>query len=124
LSKINLEIPKGKKVALVGQSGSGKTTLTELIPRFYDVTGGEILIDGINIKDLSLASLRNLIGIVSQESILFNDSIRNNLRLSNPSATEKEMMQAIEMANAADFVSQKENALDEIIGERGGKLSG
>lgn len=124
LHNINLEIPKGKKVALVGQSGSGKTTLTELIPRFYDVTEGEILIDGHNIKDLSIFSLRKLIGTVNQESILFNDSIRNNLQIGNQSADEQQMLDALKMANALDFVNQKAAGLDEIIGERGNKLSG
>ncbi|MCO6494717.1 MAG: ABC transporter ATP-binding protein/permease [Bacteroidia bacterium] len=124
LQNINLEIPKGKKIALVGQSGSGKTTLTELIPRFYDVTAGEILIDNHNIKDLTVSSLRKLIGTVNQESILFNDSIRNNLQLGYPEATEAQMKEALRMANALDFVNQKESGLDEIIGERGNKLSG
>ncbi|MCK9480545.1 MAG: ABC transporter ATP-binding protein/permease [Bacteroidia bacterium] len=124
LKNINLEIQKGTKVALVGQSGSGKTTLTELVPRLYDVTDGEILIDGNNIKDVSIFSLRKLIGSVNQESILFNDSILNNLKIGNQEASEEQLYEALRMANALDFVKQKEAGLDEIIGERGSKLSG
>lgn len=124
LSNINLVVPKGKKIALVGQSGSGKTTLTELLPRFYDVTHGEILIDGHNIKDLKVADLRSSMGMVSQESILFNDSIANNLRMGRQDASEDEMIEALKMANAWDFVSEKELGIHEVIGERGGKLSG
>lgn len=124
LKNVNLTIPKGKKIALVGQSGSGKTTLTELIPRFYDVKSGAITIDNIDIRDLKINDLRKLIGIVNQESILFNDSIRNNLLVGNPDASEKELINALQMANAWEFVSQKENGLEEIIGERGNKLSG
>lgn len=124
LQNINLTIPKGKKIALVGQSGSGKTTLTELVPRLYDISEGEILIDGHNIKDLKFASLRKLIGTVNQESILFNDSIRNNLLIGKQNADENSMIEALCMANAWDFVSQKDAGLDEIIGERGNKLSG
>lgn len=124
LKNVNLTIPKGKKIALVGQSGSGKTTLTELIPRFYDVKSGAITIDNIDIRDLKINDLRKLIGIVNQESILFNDSIRNNLLVGNPEASEKELINALQMANAWEFVGQKENGLEEIIGERGNKLSG
>lgn len=124
LHNINLTIKKGQKVALVGQSGSGKTTLTELLPRFYDVNKGEILVDGINIKELKLTDLRNVIGIVNQESILFNDSIRNNLKMGRQDATDEEIEKAIFAANAADFVNTKEKGWEETIGERGSKLSG
>jgi subfamily B ATP-binding cassette protein MsbA len=124
LKNVSLTIPKGKKIALVGQSGSGKTTLTELIPRFYDVKSGSITIDHTDVKDLRIQDLRKLIGIVNQESILFNDSIRNNLLVGNPNASENELISALKMANAWEFVCQKEKGLDEIIGERGNKLSG
>jgi len=124
LHNINLEIKKGQKVALVGQSGSGKTTLTELLPRFYDVSEGEIAIDGINIQAYSLNDLRKLIGIVNQESILFNDSILNNLKIGDQKASEQAIKNAIVAANAQEFIATKENGLNETIGERGGKLSG
>ena len=124
LDNINLTIEKGKTVALVGSSGAGKSTLADLIPRFHDVTGGEVLIDGINIRDYSLESARSQMSIVTQEPILFNDTIRNNILLGNPGASEDEIVQAAKVANAHDFILQKENGYDSNIGDRGTKLSG
>ena len=133
LKDINLVIPKGKTIALVGQSGSGKSTLVDLIPRYYDVQEGEVLIDGINVKDLGLHDLRQLIGNVNQEAILFNDSFRNNIAfgqeapLSSPegdtSATSS-IEEAAKIANAYDFIMQSEQGFDTNIGDRGGRLSG
>lgn len=124
LNHIKLEIIKGQQVAIVGQSGSGKSTLADLIARFYDIQEGEIAIDGINIKDYRLADLRSMMGIVSQDSILFNDSVRNNIAMGKPSATEEEIHAAAKMANAHDFISQMEQGYDSSIGEGGNKLSG
>ena len=124
LNNINLKIPKGKTVALVGSSGSGKSTLADLVPRFHDVNSGEVLIDGVNIRKYTLESLRDQISIVTQEAILFNDSVANNISLGKPEATREEIEQAAKAANAYNFISQKENGFDENIGDRGGKLSG
>ena len=128
LKDINLVIPKGKTIALVGQSGSGKSTLVDLIPRYYDVQEGEVLIDGINVKDLGLHDLRQLIGNVNQEAILFNDSFRNNIAFgtatSNLSPTDEAVENAAKIANAHDFIMQSENGYDTNIGDRGGRLSG
>jgi ATP-binding cassette, subfamily B, bacterial MsbA len=124
IRNINLEIKKSEVVAIVGSSGSGKTTLTDLIMRFYDVTGGKILIDGINIKDISIENLRTLIGSVSQEIILFNRTIRENIIFGLPDVTEEELIQASINANAYDFIMQTEHGFDTLIGERGLKLSG
>jgi subfamily B ATP-binding cassette protein MsbA len=124
LDHIKLEIIKGQQVAIVGQSGSGKSTLADLIARFYDIQEGEIAIDGINIKDYRLADLRSMMGIVSQDSILFNDSVRNNIAMGKPNATEEEIHAAAKMANAHDFISQMEQGYDSSIGEGGNKLSG
>jgi subfamily B ATP-binding cassette protein MsbA len=124
LKNINLLLEKGKTLALVGSSGSGKSTLADLVPRFHDVTEGEILVDGVNIKKYSISSLRQLMGIVTQEPILFNDTIANNIALSNPLADEKEIEQAATIANAHQFIIRKDNGYHENIGERGGKLSG
>ena len=128
LKDINLVIPKGKTIALVGQSGSGKSTLVDLIPRYYDVLEGEVLIDGINVKDLGLHDLRQLIGNVNQEAILFNDSFRNNIAFgtatSNLSPTDEAVENAAKIANAHDFIMQSENGYDTNIGDRGGRLSG
>lgn len=133
LRNINLKIPKGKTIALVGQSGSGKSTLVDLIPRYYDVQEGEVLIDGINVKDLGLHDLRQLIGNVNQEAILFNDSFRNNIAFSisekEEESTDAEVLQeriveAAKIANAHDFIMASENGYDTNIGDRGGRLSG
>ena len=124
LKNINLTIPKGKTVALVGSSGAGKSTLADLVPRFHDVTSGELLIDGVNIKDYSLASLRSHISIVTQEPILFNDSIAGNIALGKTDATDAEIQEAAKIANAYQFIEKKEGGLQSNVGDRGGKLSG
>lgn len=124
LKNINLIIPKGKSVALVGSSGAGKSTLADLVPRFHDVTDGEILVDGVNIKDYSLQSVREKIGIVSQEPILFNDTIGNNITLADPEASPEEIEKAAKVANAFRFIDGKPEKFDTNIGDRGAKLSG
>lgn len=124
LDNINLTIEKGKTIALVGSSGAGKSTLADLVPRFHDVSSGELLIDGINIKEYSLLSLRDQMGIVTQEPILFNDTIANNISLGNPVANIDEIEQAARIANAHDFIMQKEENYQTNIGDRGSKLSG
>jgi subfamily B ATP-binding cassette protein MsbA len=124
LDNINFTIQKGQTVALVGSSGAGKSTLADLIPRFHDVTTGELLIDGINIKEYSLLSLRDQMGIVTQEPILFNDSIAANISLGNPVANIDEIEQAARVANAHDFIMKKEENYQTNIGDRGSKLSG
>lgn len=124
LRHINLTIPKGKTIALVGQSGSGKSTLVDLIPRYYDVQEGEVLIDGINVKDLGIQDLRQLIGNVNQEAILFNDSFRNNIAFGVETATDEQVTEAARIANAYDFIMQSEQQFDTNIGDRGGRLSG
>ena len=124
LQDINLTIPKGKTVALVGQSGAGKSTLVDLLPRFYDVTEGEILIDGINIKDLNTKDIRSLMGNVNQEAILFNDTFFNNIAFGVENATLEQVMEAAKIANAHDFIVATENGYQTTIGDRGSKLSG
>ena len=124
LDNINLTIQKGKTIALVGSSGAGKSTLADLVPRFHDVSEGNLYIDGKNIKDYSLNSLRQQISIVTQEPILFNDTIAANIALGKPDATEAEIIQAAKIANAFDFISNKEDGFNTIIGDRGSKLSG
>lgn len=124
LRNVNLTIEKGKTVALVGQSGSGKSTLVDLIPRYYDVVEGEVLIDGINVKDLGIHDLRLLIGNVNQEAILFNDSFYNNITFGVENATREEVEQAAKIANAHDFIMASENGYDTNIGDRGSRLSG
>ena len=124
LKNINLVIPKGKTVALVGQSGSGKSTMVDLIPRYYDVQEGEVLIDGINVKDLAVHDLRQLIGNVNQEAILFNASFKDNIRFGKTDATEEEIANAAKIANAYNFITQSEQGFDTNIGDRGGHLSG
>ena len=124
LRDINLVIPKGKTIALVGQSGSGKSTLVDLIPRYYDVQQGEVLIDGINVKDLGINDLRQLIGNVNQEAILFNDSFIGNITFGVDHATQEQVEQAARIANAHEFIMQSEHGYDTNIGDRGGRLSG
>ena len=124
LDDINLTIEKGKTIALVGSSGAGKSTLADLVPRFHDVTGGAVLIDGTNIKDYALQSVRSLMSIVTQEPILFNDTIANNIALGQPDASNEEIIQAAKIANAHNFIIQKEEGYDTNIGDRGSKLSG
>lgn len=124
LKDFSLTIPKGKAVALVGQSGSGKSTIANLITRFYDVQEGAVLVDGTDIKDVKLSSYRKLFGLVTQDNILFNDSIRNNISLGKPDATLEEVQAAAKVANAHDFIMELPNQYDTNIGEAGGKLSG
>jgi len=124
LKNINLVISKGKTVALVGQSGSGKSTMVDLIPRYYDVQEGEVLIDGINVKDLAVHDLRQLIGNVNQEAILFNASFKDNIRFGKTDATDEEIANAAKIANAYNFITQSEQGFDTNIGDRGGRLSG
>ena len=124
LKDINLTIPKGKTIALVGQSGSGKSTMVDLIPRYYDVQEGEVLIDGINVKELGIHDLRQLIGNVNQEAILFNDSFRNNISFGVDNASQQQIEEAAKIANAYDFIMASEQGFDTNIGDRGGRLSG
>ena len=124
LKNINLQIKKGKTIALVGQSGSGKTTLADLLPRFYDASEGTILIDGIAIKDIEIASLRKLMGIVTQESILFNDTVFNNIAFGLENVREEDVIAAAKVANAHEFISQMPDGYQTNIGDRGGKMSG
>lgn len=124
LKNFTLQVPKGKSVALVGQSGSGKSTIANLVTRFYDVNEGSITIDGENIKDITKHSLRGLMGLVTQDSILFNDSIKNNLLLGKEDATDEEIIEALNIANAWEFVKDLPNGIDTNIGDSGGKLSG
>jgi subfamily B ATP-binding cassette protein MsbA len=124
LRHINLTIEKGKTVALVGQSGGGKSTLVDLIPRYYDVQEGEVLIDGVNVKDLGIHDLRQLIGNVNQEAILFNDTFRNNIAFGVDHATQQQIDEAARIANAYDFIMESEEGFDTNIGDRGSRLSG
>ena len=124
LRNINLTIPKGKTIALVGQSGGGKSTLVDLIPRYYDVQEGEVLIDGVNVKDLGIHNLRQLIGNVNQEAILFNDSFRNTISFGVDGATDEQIAEAAKIANAYDFIMQTEKQFDTPVGDRGSRLSG
>jgi ATP-binding cassette, subfamily B, bacterial MsbA len=124
LNGINVTIEKGKTIALVGESGGGKSTMADLLPRFYDLQKGEILIDGINIKELTLKNLRGMMGIVTQESILFNDTIFNNITLGTKNVNKEQVIEAAKIANAHEFIMQMENGYETSIGDRGGKLSG
>ncbi len=124
LRHINLTIPKGKTVALVGQSGGGKSTLVDLIPRYYDVQEGEVLIDGVNVRQLGIHDLRQLIGNVNQEAILFNDTFYNNITFGVENATREDVERAARIANAYDFIMESEQGFDTNIGDRGGRLSG
>lgn len=124
LKNISLEIPKGKTVALVGQSGSGKTTLADMLPRYYDPNEGEILMDGINIRELRIFDLRKLLGVVTQESILFNDTVFNNIAFGIDNASEADVIHAAKVANAHEFIADMPEGYQTNIGDRGGKLSG
>ena len=124
LRNFDLTVAKGKSVALVGQSGSGKSTIANLVTRFYDVNEGNITIDGENIKNLTKHSLRNLMGLVTQDSILFNYSIKNNVLLGKENATDEEIIDALKIANAWEFVKDLPNGIDSNIGDSGNKLSG
>lgn len=124
LNNVSLEIKKGKTIALVGQSGSGKTTFVDLLPRFYDVNGGQILIDGVDLRDLKLHDLRDLMGNVNQEAILFNDSIYNNIAFGVENTSMPEVIEAAKVANAHNFIIETEHGYDTLIGDRGSKLSG
>ena len=124
LKNINLVVKRGESIALVGPSGGGKTTLVDLMPRFYDVSEGEILLDGKNIKDFKVYDLRGLFGIVSQQSILFNDSVKNNLLIGNQYASDKQVIEALHAANAHGFAVSLSDGLDTGVGEAGNKLSG
>ncbi|MDI1355034.1 MAG: ABC transporter ATP-binding protein [bacterium] len=124
LRNIDLTIEKGKTIALVGQSGSGKTTLADMLPRFYDADKGELLIDGINIKDLKIRTLRDLIGVVTQESVLFNDTVLSNIAFGMKNVTREQVIEAAIIANAHEFITALPNGYDSVIGDRGGKLSG
>ncbi len=124
LNGVDLDIEKGKMIALVGSSGAGKTTLADLLPRFYDITSGGIFIDGVNIKDLKIADLRAMMGIVTQEAILFNDSVAGNIKFGSETKTQEEMIDAAKAANAHDFIMELPLGYDTLIGDRGSKLSG
>ncbi len=124
MSGVQLEVRAGEVVALVGPSGGGKTTLANLVPRFYDVTDGAIRIDGKDIRDIQLASLRSQIGIVAQETFLFNDTVANNIRYGRPKATDEEVREAARNALAEEFIERMTEGYDTVIGERGAKLSG
>ncbi len=124
LKNFNIEVPKGKTIALVGQSGSGKSTIANLVTRFYDIERGEILIDGTNIKDISKKSLRNLMGMVTQDAILFNETIKNNILIAKEDATDEEIIEALKIANAWEFVSELPKGIETNIGDSGNKLSG
>ena len=124
INKISFSISKGKTIAIVGKSGSGKSTIADLCARFYDINEGEICIDNTNIKDIKISDLRQLMGVVSQESILFNDTIYNNILIGNPKASKEEVIEASQIANAEEFILESELGYDTNIGEKGDKLSG
>jgi subfamily B ATP-binding cassette protein MsbA len=124
LKNFSLKVPKGKTVALVGQSGSGKSTIANLVTRFYDINEGSITIDGTDIKNVTKNSLRNLMGLVTQDSILFNDTIKNNILIGKPDATDEEIMEALKIANAWEFVKDLPNGIETNVGDAGNNFSG
>ena len=124
LHGVSLTVKRGQTIAIVGQSGSGKSTLVDLIPRYHDVTGGRITIDGIDVRDLRIADLRGIIGNVNQEAILFNDSFFNNIAFGVENATEEDVINAAKVANAHDFIMESEHGYDTSVGDRGCRLSG
>jgi subfamily B ATP-binding cassette protein MsbA len=124
LKNFSFEVEKGKTIALVGQSGSGKSTIANLLTRFYDINEGSIEVDGVEVRDWDMHALRGLIGLVTQDSILFNESIKNNLLIGKPNATDEEIIDALKIANAYEFVAALPNGIDTNIGDAGGKLSG
>ena len=124
IDKLNLTIPKGSSVALVGPSGGGKSTIANLVPRFYDVSEGYISIDGTDVRRITKDDLRSFMGIVTQDSILFNDTVANNLRIAKPDASEKELKNAAKIANALSFIEALPKGFDTAIGDQGNKLSG
>ena len=124
LRGINLTVEKGKTIALVGQSGSGKSTLVDLVPRFHDVVGGAITIDGKDIREVPIKALRSLIGNVNQEAILFNDTFYNNITFGVDNATMEQVIEAAKIANAHEFIMESDNGYDTMIGDRGCRLSG
>ena len=124
LKNFSIKVPKGKSIALVGQSGSGKSTIANLVTRFYDVNEGSITIDNEDIRNLTKHSLRDLMGLVTQDSILFNDTIRNNIKIGKQSATDEEIIEALKIANAWEFVKNLPNGIETNIGDSGNKLSG
>lgn len=124
LRDINLKIPKGKTIAIVGQSGSGKSTLVDMLPRFYDPTEGSITIDGVPLNELSISQLRNLMGIVTQDTVLFNDTVKNNIAFGMHNVTDAQVIEAAKVAHADEFISRMENGYETNIGDRGGKMSG
>lgn len=124
LHNINLKIPKGKTIAIVGQSGSGKSTLVDMLPRFYDPTDGSITIDDVPLNELSISQLRNLMGIVTQDTVLFNDTVKNNIAFGMKNVTDEQVIQAAKVAHAHEFISRMENGYETNIGDRGGKMSG
>ena len=124
LKNFTLKVPKGKSVALVGQSGSGKSTIANLVTRFYDVNQGDISIDGNDIRDLKKSSLRGLMGLVTQDSILFNDTVKNNILIGKEDASDDDVIEALKIANAWEFVKDLPNGVETNIGDAGGKLSG
>jgi subfamily B ATP-binding cassette protein MsbA len=124
LNDFSLDVPKGQTIALVGQSGSGKSTITNLLMRFYDVNSGNILIDGTDIRDMKMESVRGLIGLVTQTNILFNDTIRNNVALGKPDATDEEVIHALKVANAYEFIEDLPDGIHTNVGDSGNRLSG
>ena len=124
IKNVSFTIPKSSIVALVGSSGAGKSTIADLIPRFYDVTSGSVCVDGVNIKNIKLAQLRRMMGIVSQEVILFNDTVRNNISYGQPDVSESKVISSVKAANAMEFIEALPEGLNTVIGERGVKLSG